>query len=134
MGDAAVTRLYKDGIGSAFITAEAAARTAVLRGISRQDFAVGYRPVCLRIAADNSYGRLFFRLWSLTFYAPVLRKAWTQAIIDEANHLVDNHIHTRVLWGMFTGEESYRLLFWMSLSVPALLNLFLAALRTKGTR
>ena len=134
VGDAAVTRLYKDGIGSAFITAEAAARTAILRGISRQDFAVGYQPICLRIAADNSYGRLFFRLWSLSFHAPILRKAWTQAIIDEANQLVDNHIHTRVLWGMFTGEESYRLLFWMSLSIPALLNLFLAALRIRGKR
>src|SRR5450759_1371390 len=30
VGDAAVTRLYKDGIGSAFITAEAAAQTAIL--------------------------------------------------------------------------------------------------------
>jgi flavin-dependent dehydrogenase len=134
VGDAAVTRLYKDGIGSAFITAEAAARTAVLRGISRQDFAVGYQPTCLRIAADNFYGRLAFRLWSLAFHAPVLRKAWTQAIMDEASQSAGHHIHTRVLWGMFTGEESYRLLFRMSLSLPALLDLYLAAVKNRGRR
>jgi hypothetical protein len=134
VGDAAVTRLYKDGIGSAFITAEAAARTAILRGVSRQDFSVGYQPVCLRIATDNSYGRLLFRLWSLTYHTPLLRKVWTQTVINEVNQLVDNHIHTRVLWGIFTGDESYRLLFWMSLSIPGLLNFLLAALGIRGKR
>ena len=134
VGDAAVARLYKDGIGSAFITAEAAAKTAILRGISRQDFLAGYEPVCLRIAADNSYGRLLLRLWSLTFHTPLLRKAWTQSIINEVNQLVDNRIYTRVLWGMFTGDESYRHLFWMSLSIPALLNFLQAALRIRGKR
>ena len=134
VGDAAITRLYKDGIGSAFITAEAAARTAILRGISRQDFLVGYQPVCLRIAADNTYGRLLFRLWSLTLHIPLLKKVWTQSIFDEINQLVDNNIHTRVLWGMFTGDESYRLLFWMSLSIPALSNFLSAALRIRGKR
>lgn len=134
VGDAAITRLYKDGIGSAFITAEAAAKTAILRGISRQDFSAGYQPVCLRIAADNSYGRLLFRLWSLTFHTPILRKAWIQLIMNEVDQLVDNPIHTRVLWGMFTGDISYRLLFWMSLSLPALRNLFQAALSFRGKR
>jgi flavin-dependent dehydrogenase len=134
VGDAAITRLYKDGIGSAFVTAEAAAKTAILSGISRQDFMIGYQPVCQRIATDNSYGRLLFRLWSLTFHTPLLRKAWTQAILNEANPFVANHIHTRVLWGMFTGDESYRTLFWMSLSLPSLWNLFLAALGIGGKR
>ncbi len=132
VGDAAVTKLYKDGIGSAFITAEAAARTAIQRGISRQDFSAGYQSVCLRIAADNTYGRLLFRLWSLTLHTPLLRKAWIQLIMDEVNQLVDNPMLTRVLWGVFTGDESYRLLFWLSLSLPALRNLVQAALRNRG--
>ncbi|HEX7432749.1 MAG TPA: NAD(P)/FAD-dependent oxidoreductase [Anaerolineaceae bacterium] len=134
VGDAAVTRLYKDGIGSAFITAEAAAQTAILLGISQEDFSIGYKPVCLRIAADNSYGRLLFRLWYLTFHTPILRKTWTQAIINEINQIVDNHIFTRVLWGMFTGDESYRLLFWMTISMPAMVNFLLAALKIRGKR
>ena len=129
VGDAAVTRLYKDGIGSAFVTAEAAAQTAIQRGVSRQDFLAGYQPVCLRIAADNAYGRRLFGLWALTFHTPLLKKAWTQSIVNEVNQRVDNPVLTRVLWGMFTGDESYRHLFWMSLSLPALLNFTLAGLR-----
>ena len=134
VGDAAVTRLYKDGIGSAFITAGAAAHTAVQRGISRQDFMAGYLPACRRIAGDNFYGRLLFRLWSLTFHTPILRKTWTQAILNEVNQFEDNPIFTRVLWGMFTGDESYRLLFWMSFSIPALLNFLMAAFKIRGKR
>ena len=129
VGDAAVTRLYKDGIGSAFITAAAAAQTAIQRGVSRHDFRAGYQPVCRGIAADNVYGRRLFRLWSLTFHTPLLKKAWTQSIINEVNRQVDNPVMTRVLWGMFTGDESYRNLFWLSLSLPALLNFILAGLR-----
>jgi len=134
VGDAAITKLYKDGIGSAFITAEAAARTAIQRGISRQDFSAGYQSVCLRIAADNSYGRLLFRLWSLTFHTPSLRKALIQLIMDEVNQFIDNPVHTRVLWGVFTGDESYRLLFWMLLSLPALRNFLQSALVSRGKR
>jgi flavin-dependent dehydrogenase len=129
VGDAAVTRLYKDGIGSAFITAEAAAQTAIRRGVSRQDFLAGYQPVCRRIAADNAFGRRLFRLWSLTFHTPLLKKAWTQSIVNEVDRRVDHPVLTNVLWGMFTGDESYRRLFWMSLSLPALLNFILAGLR-----
>jgi flavin-dependent dehydrogenase len=132
VGDAAVARLYKDGIGSAFITAEAAARTAIFRGVSGQDFEAGYQPVCQRIAADNSFGRMLFRLWSFTYHAPILRKAWIQSIRNEVDQFVGNAIQTRVLWGIFTGDESYRRLFWMTLSLPALSHFLAAALGMGG--
>ena len=122
VGDAAVTRLFKDGIGSAFITAEAAAQTAIRRGISRQDFSAGYAPVCHRIAQDNFFGRLLFRLWSFIYRSPILRKAWIEAIRNEVHRRIDHRILTRVVWGMFTGDESYRLLFRMSINLPALIN------------
>ncbi len=134
VGDAAVTRLYKDGIGSAFTTAEAAAKTAVQRGISYQDFLMGYQPACLHIAADNYYGRQLFRLWSLTFHTHLLRKTWTQAVMNEVDHPVGNTIYTRVLWGMFTGDESYRHLYGMSLSLTALFYFLLAAIHIRGKR
>ena len=38
VGDAAITRLYKDGIGAAFSTAEKAVHTALSIGISEADF------------------------------------------------------------------------------------------------
>lgn len=116
VGDAAVTRLYKDGIGSAFITAEAAARTAIQRGIGRSDFSALYRPACRGIALDNRYGRLLFRLWAIRQQTPSLVNAWHRAILMETSLPASEQIHTRVLWGMFTGAEPYRTLFRLALS------------------
>jgi flavin-dependent dehydrogenase len=130
VGDAAVTRLYKDGIGAAFITAEAAARTAVGRGVARGDFAAGYRPTYRRIAADNRYGRLLFRLWSVRQRTPFLLSTWQRAILAEADLPPEAQVHTRVLWGMFTGSESYRRLFWLSLSRTSLRSLWIGARQT----
>ena len=129
VGDAAVTRLYKDGIGAAFVTAKAAARTAIERGVRREDFAAGYRPICRRIAADNLYGRSLFQLWAINRRLPFLLNAWRRAILAEASLPPAAQIHTRVLWGMFTGDESYRQIFLVSISRAALWGLWRGALR-----
>ncbi|MBI5713689.1 MAG: NAD(P)/FAD-dependent oxidoreductase [Chloroflexi bacterium] len=129
VGDAAVTRLYKDGIGAAFTTAEAAARTAVQRGISRRDFASGYRPTHQQITTDNLYGQFLFRIWAATRRSPFLLNAWRRAILSEVDLPKANQIHARVLWGMFTGDESYQKIFQLSLSCPALRALWQGALK-----
>lgn len=127
VGDAAVTRLYKDGIGAAFLTAQALARTAVQRGVARHDFAAGYHPVCRRIDRGNRYGRWLFRLWSIRRRSSILMDAWQRAIQAEANLPPAAHVHTRILWGMFTGSESYQKLFWLSFSRRAVLGLWRSA-------
>jgi flavin-dependent dehydrogenase len=131
VGDAAVTRLYKDGIGAAFVTAEAAARTAIERGVARADFAAGYGPVCRRIAADNRFGQLMFRLWEITRNSPFLLNAWRRAIRAEAALPSADQVHIRVLWGMFTGDESYRQIFQISTSRAALRG-FLRGMLERG--
>jgi len=60
VGDCGATRLYKDGIGAAYRTAKAAARTAVFNGVSARDFQKHYWPVYRSIAADNRFGGLIF--------------------------------------------------------------------------
>jgi flavin-dependent dehydrogenase len=127
VGDAAVTRLYKDGIGAAFLTAQALARTAIQLGVARADFAAGYRPVCRRINSGNRYGRWLFRLWSSRRHSSFLTRAWQSALQAEASLPPSAHIYTRVLWGMFTGSESYRRLFWLSFSRRAFLSLWRGA-------
>jgi hypothetical protein len=119
VGDASVVRLYKDGIGSAYYTAQRAMATAVERGIARADFAATYAPFCRSIARDNLYGRLLFRIWSLTLRSPELLRAWIYAIRRESALPPAQRIHQRILWGMFTGEESYRTLFWLAVSPKA---------------
>ncbi len=108
VGDAAVTRLYKDGIGSAYSTAEAAVHTALSRGISKADFRLEYKPFCKKIARDNTYGRFLFRLWSVTQRFPPLINAWARIIQLEEHLPVHHRIYTRILWSMFTGDDPYR--------------------------
>ena len=60
VGDCGVARLYKDGIGSAYRTAKAAAVTAILHGIACEDFRRFFAPTCQSINRDNSIGKLIF--------------------------------------------------------------------------
>jgi hypothetical protein len=66
------------------------------------------------MAADNRYGKLLFRMWGLVLRTPELLHAWIYAIRHESSLAPERRIHQRILWGMFTGEESYRTLFWMA--------------------
>lgn len=134
VGDAVITRLYKDGIGSAFITAEAAARTAIERGISRADFEAEYRPVCRRIVADNRFGELLFGLWNIPRRMPFLLRAWRRTLILESQLPLHSRIHTRLLWGLFTGDESYRDIFALLASPFALLGFLRGMLARRNDR
>ena len=60
VGDCGTTRLYKDGIGSAYRTAKAAARTIVFHGFSENSFRRHYWPVCTKISRDNAVGQFVF--------------------------------------------------------------------------
>jgi flavin-dependent dehydrogenase len=132
VGDAAVTRLYKDGVGSAFFTARSAMQVAVEHGVSRGDFARSYAPFCGRVARDNAYGRLLFRMWHYTMRTPSLLRAWKDTVMQEAERPPGQRVHTRVLWGMFTGDEPYRDLFWMSLSWGSLRGIWRSRGRNGG--
>jgi flavin-dependent dehydrogenase len=123
VGDAAVTRLYKDGIGAAFITAQSATRTIVQRGISRHDFATSYHPVCRRIAIDNSYGKLLFSAWNFTRHSPKFFGIWKRVLLSEAELPPSQQVHSQVLWSMFTGDESYRQIMRILLTRSAMASL-----------
>jgi flavin-dependent dehydrogenase len=132
VGDAAVTRLYKDGIGSAFATAKRAMQAVINHGISRRAIRKVYAPYCRQIARDNAYGRLLFRLWSLTLRVPLLSNGWVRAIQMEKDWPIERRVHVRILWGMFTGDEPYRELFWHSLS-PHALSILWRGIRNNST-
>jgi hypothetical protein len=123
VGDSAVTRLYKDGIGSAFQTSKHAMYTAVNVGISRTTFHKHYAPICRSIAVDNSYGFLLFRLWNFVLNSPILLNAWKGTIHREMSLPARDRRHMRVLWGMLTGDEPYRKLFYKGINPIALLHL-----------
>jgi flavin-dependent dehydrogenase len=132
VGDAAVSRLYKDGIGSAFFSARRAIDVVMQEGISATAFRRYYAPFCRRVAADNRYGTYLYSMWALTQRNRFLRRLWRRAIRAEADAPQHQRVHIRILWGMLTGDNPYRELFKRSISPSALLGL-LKGLRLKDS-
>ena len=131
IGDAAVTRLYKDGIGSAYATAKAAMETAVQHGIGAADFRSQYAPACRRMARDNRFGHWLFRLWSRALTVPRLMDAWKATLREEASGVSRERTHMRILWGMFTGDEAYERLLLLALTRESLGSLWRAFWRRR---
>ncbi len=107
IGDAVVSRLYKDGIGSSLLTARQAAHTAVCHGLSRQDFEHCYKPLCATISSDNWWGRLLFSLNNRTKNSRVFLLTQHRLIGDEQRNTIGWQPFTKAAWGMFTGSYSY---------------------------
>jgi flavin-dependent dehydrogenase len=126
VGDAAVTRLYKDGIGSALRTAQCAAFVAVEQGIAGWDFEEHYRPVVQAIEDDNWYGRWLFRAWQHIKGEGILSRLGERTLLAEQQ--MTHSVHGALLWSLFTGDESYRHIMAGFLSWPSLRD-FLRTIR-----
>lgn len=114
VGDSAVSRLYKDGIGAAYITAKASAVTALFFGISAADFKNHYHPVIKRIAKDNKIGKVIF--WVTYIYQKwyFLRCGMVLMVREEKEMPGDQRDMSKVLWDTFTGSATYWEIFLRS--------------------
>jgi flavin-dependent dehydrogenase len=111
IGDCGVSRLYKDGIGAAYRTAKAAARTAVFSGVSASDFRRHYWPVYRKIAADNRFGKVIFAVVRrIKAAGPLLRGVMRMSEREQAEAGGARRMSV-VLWDMFTGSAPYREIF-----------------------
>jgi flavin-dependent dehydrogenase len=123
IGDAAATRLFKDGIGSAYRTAKIAASTAVFQGVSAQDFERYYLPACEKVEYDNDIGRLIF--WVVTKIQKLrfARKAMLRMILSEQGRPGSLLRMSTVQWDMYTGSGSYKEILMRILHPAFLLRL-----------
>ncbi len=123
IGDAGISRTYKNGIDSAFTTAQLVAKTAFERGVSEKDFEEGYfKPAKMLLGRDNVYGGIILM---------------ANDIMSRQKHVVSNHIKymsehpdswgtrqmNEVLWNTVTGNATYKDIFFKSLHPRLLLNL-----------
>jgi len=134
VGDACVTRLYKDGIGSALATARAAADTALRHGISRAAFAAHYAPVCRAIAHDNRYGRAVFGLVERSKRNRFFMRAWGRALMSEEDEAPSARVLSRTLWSLFTGDANYAEIFRMMFKPSSLTRIAKAMLQERFAR
>lgn len=129
VGDAVVSRLYKDGIGSSLLTAREAARTVVEHGVSRRDFERYYQPLCRDIDRDNQWGRLLFWINDKAKDSRLFLLSQHRLIADEQNDARSLQPFTKAAWGMFTGSYGYRSIARMVLNPASLARLSWALFR-----
>lgn len=124
VGDSSVSRLYKDGIGAAFRTAKAAARTAIFYGIRSEDFQEHFWPTCQSIANDNRLGKLIFSTSGQIRQRRFARMGLMQMVTNEQRKPAGQRRGSTILWDTFTGSASYRDILRRTLH-PAYLASFL---------
>jgi flavin-dependent dehydrogenase len=115
IGDCGVTRLYKDGIGAAYRTAKAAATTAILHGISAEDFRRHTWPVCRAIGADNTLGKVVFGVTRQIQRRRFARRGVLSMVAREQRREGRRRRMSLALWDMFTGSAPYREVFLRTL-------------------
>lgn len=107
VGDCGVTRLYKDGIGAAYRTAKAAARTVAFHGFSRENFRRHYLPVCRKISRDNAAGRfVFFVTRHIQKWRFARLGLWRMTSKEQRISGLPPRMSS-VLWDTFTGSAPY---------------------------
>jgi flavin-dependent dehydrogenase len=122
-GDAGSTRLFKDGLGAAYIMGKAAAKTAVLYGVGKDAFRQNYEPVYKNIVIDNRYGRVLFAVTDLHKKYKILTKGMLRVVRKEQADPAYPKRLSSMLWDMFTGNERYRNIFFRSISLPMMYDL-----------
>jgi len=111
IGDSSTSKLFKNGIGAAYITGKAAATTAVFMGISRSDFHKYYRPICREMDIDNRVGKFIFSLTGFIQNSDIIKSAMMKVVTDEQRKPRHQRPISSVLWDTYTGSASYRSIF-----------------------
>ncbi len=126
IGDLAVARLYKDGILSAYQTAEALAECLLTQGLDQRSLRHHYWPAIKRVTADNRFGRFVFWINRVAFSHPILSRILYQAILTERKGKAGPQRRLEnLLWRIAAGDDTYRSIFY-SMMHPANLWAFLA--------
>lgn len=107
IGDSASSKLYKNGIGAAYITAKAAAKTAIFDGISEKDFRKLFQPVCSNLNRDNAIGKLIFLVTTVIQKSNILKTGLFRMVVNEQKKSNEKRRMSSVLWDTFTGSAPY---------------------------
>lgn len=116
-GDAGSTRLFKDGLGAAYIMGKAAAKAAVFEGVGAYNFKRNYLPVYNGIVFDNYFGRLLYFVIDRYRKTTILTKAMLKVVEKEQRDPKNGKILSSILWDMFTGNERYKNVFLKSAKI-----------------
>ena len=117
VGDASDSRLYKNGLESSFITAKAAADTAIRFGVSAAAFQEHYYPTCQAIVRDSFYGKVIFFIDDLVFNNNLTTRLLLNAArLEQKRYEWNEQLINELLWNIVTGNRPYREIFLKGIS------------------
>lgn len=128
LGDCGMSRLNKDGIGSAYRTAKVAAVTALFTGVAADDFRSYFWPRCKSIHTDNQFGRILYFAIDLVKKSDLLTRGVMRMTKNEQLKPGKQRRMSMVLWNMFTGSAPYREIFISSLHPAFIVNFICSSL------
>jgi len=112
IGDSSTSKLYKNGIGAAYITAKAAANTVIFHGISEKHFQKYFQPACNKLQSDNRLGRYIFAITTIIQKSAILKTAMLRIVIREQKMKRGKRKMSSMLWDTFTGSAPYNSIFY----------------------
>lgn len=112
IGDSSTSKLYKNGIGAAYITAKAAANTAIFHGISEYHFQKYFQPTCRKLQFDNRLGKFIFAITTTIQKSVILKTAMLNIVIKEQKMARKKRMMSSILWDAFTGSAPYNSIFF----------------------
>ena len=131
VGDMAVSRLYKDGLFSAYVTGSALADCIFTEGLDRASLKKRYWPVVRGLHVDNRFGRVVFLLSRVVFSRPVLSRILYQALITERKtKRQQKRPLAGVLWRIASGDDSYRHILRAMIRPDSVGSIFVGGLLT----
>jgi flavin-dependent dehydrogenase len=133
-GDAGSTRLFKDGLGAAYLMGKAAAKTAIFDGIGNEQFQKNYYPVYKSIIHDNYFGTLLYTVIDIYRSVSLMTQAMLKVVEKEQASPEREKILSSILWDMFTGNARYKNVFFKSLKVRMHLDMWEGVFKSLGGR
>ncbi len=131
IGDASMSRYYKNGIDSAFRTAKYAVQAAFDHGLSSRTLRKSYFFFVKReFQTENRYARVLFGLNNLV----AARRFWVRAHLHFVRHLPRGRTAQTLhylTWYLFTGDARYRDIFWTGSNPRFLLRMIFTGLRLR---
>ncbi len=124
IGDSASSKLYKNGIGAAYLTAKAAAKTAIFEGISQKIFKKHYQPECSKLDKDNAVGKFIFFATTIIQKSSFLKKVLFQMVVNEQDKERGKREMSALLWDTFTGSAPYWNILIRSLKPVLMVRVF----------
>jgi flavin-dependent dehydrogenase len=111
VGSAGISRYYKHGIESAFITSRIAANSVFESGVSENALRTGYyKPAMKILGSDSTYGRWVFSLNDYITSRKSISAGYFSFLKSEKKKPVAK-IQLEFLWNMFTGSIPFKKLF-----------------------